>query len=50
MDANKMYCHELRALAKKEKIKGYNIMNKEELYIALGFGFITKKQEKGGGK
>ena len=45
-----MYCYELRALAKKEKIKGYNIMNKEELSIALGFGGIIKKQEKGSGK
>ena len=49
MDPNKMCCYELKALAKKAKIKGYHIMNKAELSLALGFGPIIERQ-KGGGK
>ena len=44
-----MCCYELKALAKKEKIKGYNIMRKAELSHALGLGPIIERQ-KGGGK
>ena len=49
MDPNKMCCYELRALARKAKIKGYCVMRKAELSLALGFGPITERV-KGGGK
>ena len=49
MDSNKMCCYELKALARKAKIKGYHSMRKAELSLALGLGPIIERQ-KGGGK
>ena len=45
-----MCCYELKALAHKAKIKGYYIMNKAELSLALGFGPIIGRQKGGGQK
>ena len=49
MNSSEMCCHELRALAQKEKIKGYYAMKKAELSLALGLGPIIVIP-KGGGK
>ena len=49
MDPNCMCCYELRVLARKAKIKGYCVMRKAELALALGLGPIHEKRE-GGGK
>ena len=42
-----MYCYELRALARKAKIKIYYIMRKGELALALGLGPIAERKNKG---
>ena len=45
MDPNRMCCYELRALARKAKIKGYCIMRKAELSLVLGLGPITERKK-----
>ena len=43
-----MCCYELRVLARKAKIKGYYIMRKAELSLALGLGPIHEKRKSWG--
>ena len=45
-----MNCIELKALAKKKKIKGYYKMNKEELSFRLGIWSPIERQVGGGKK
>ena len=45
-----MCCYELRALARKEKIKGYYIMKKAELTLALGLDPIPEEKKNKGQK
>ena len=50
MGPNQMCCYELRVLARKEKIKGYYVMKKAELALALGLGPIPGREKNKGQK